>query len=531
MATSQHGDVGATNSQRIIIAVDIGTTSVKVVAVDADVLLGKAVGSASLARTEESYPLDEPLPGRFEQQPKRIAEAAEKAVAEAVKQCEAIAAQVIAVTFSSAMHSLIGVDEQGEPLTACITWADLRAAGHAAALRKQGIADSIARRTGVPVHAMTPLCKLMWMREQEPKQFDAIHYFVGIKDYLLHRWCGSPFVMDESVAGGTGLYNLAERRWDQELLTLAGIDESRLPQLVPATYKLKLKPETAAALKLPSDVPVVAGAADGPLANLGAGAIEEGVAAVTVGTSGAIRIGSDQPDVDEGGRLFCYPLADQLWISGGAVNNGGIVFRWLRDKLVPADAADAVAEGQDPYERLIELAFQVQPGAEGLLFMPHLAGERAPHWDENARGVFFGLSLSHDRRHMLRAGLEGIVFGLRSVAEAVNAASGVPLREVRASGGFARSSVLRQLMADILGCPVTQSDTQEASAIGAAMLALRALGEARSLNELAAAVRTVDRCEPRTEAVEVYNRLYPVYSSLYASLAPAFENIAAYQRS
>lgn len=512
-------------------AIDIGTTSAKVLAVDAAVLKGNKEGTAAAAKAETEYPLNEPFPGRFEQDPDRIAEAVGLAVRKLLEQEAVKPEEIIGISFSSAMHSLIAVNAEGAPLTACITWADLRASSYAAALRASGQAAGIARRTGVPVHAMTPLCKLMWMRDHEPAAFLAAHTFIGVKEYVLFRWFGGPYVMDESVAGGTGLYNLVEGSWDEESLALAGIDAGRLPRLVSSTHVLRgMRQEAAAALGLPADVPVIVGAADGVLANLGAGAVEEGVAAVTVGTSGAVRIGMDRPAADPEGRLFCYKLADGLWVAGGPVNSGGVVLRWLRDKLVPADAAEAARSGLDPYERIVSLAMETPPGADGLLCLPHLAGERAPHWDEDARGVFFGLSLGHDRRHLLRSGLEGIVLGLRTVAEAVAATADGPLREIRASGGFARSGALRQLMADIFGCPVTLADTEEASAIGAAMLALLALGEAGSLRGLAAAVHIVDRREPQIEAVRVYDRLYPVYRSLYDALAPAFADIAAYQR-
>ncbi|MFD0713704.1 gluconokinase [Paenibacillus sp. GCM10027626] len=516
----------------VIAAVDIGTTSVKVLAIDADALLEPAAGRrAVLLRVEKGYPLNEVKPGHFEQDPDYIAECAEQALRELNAQINDGEGELLAISFSSAMHSLIAVDADGLRLTGCITWADLRAAKYASLLRKSGEAAAIAARTGVPVHAMTPLCKLMWMREQEPDIHQKAAAFIGIREYVLHRWCGGPYVMDRSVAGGTGLYQLEQERWDEESLALAAVNESRLPQLVSATHIMnEMKPQAMRALGLKAAVPVIVGGADGVLANVGAGAIDRGVAAVTVGTSGAVRVAVLQPAGDKKGELFCYPLIDGLWFAGGAVNSGGVILRWLCEKFAPADAAAAKQQGADPYERLIGLAMETPAGAGGLLFLPHLAGERAPHWDEDARGSFVGLSLAHDRRHMLRAGLEGIVYGLRAVAESMAAAAGGPLREIRASGGFARSSALRQLMADIFGCPVTLADTQEASAIGASMLALLALGKAQSLRGLAAQVSAADRCEPRPEASAVYDRLWPVYRSLYGALAPAYRELAAFQR-
>ncbi|BBH19596.1 gluconate kinase [Paenibacillus baekrokdamisoli] len=525
------------NKGNLIIAVDIGTTSVKVLAIHADkLLLHNNDADLVRAKTEEGYPLNEPKPGWFEQDPEVVVQAVMRSVRHLIEYNGIVSEDIKAISFSSAMHGLIVVDEEGAPLTSCMTWADLRAASYAKKLRENGQAEEIARRTGVPIHAMTPLCKLLWLREHDPVLFSKAHAFIGIKEFVLHRWFGAPYVMDESVAGGTGLYQLESRQWDGKALELVGVEPSRLPQLVPSTHVLRgMLPEAAAAMGLTLDVPVIVGAADGVLANLGAGAVESGIGAVTVGTSGAVRIAQDQPTGDAQGRLFCYALAEGLWIAGGPVNSGGVVLRWVRDKLFPVDAGDASKGSEATYEKLVSQAMEIPAGSDGLLALPHLAGERAPHWDEDARGVFFGLSLHHDRRHMIRASLEGIIFGLRSVAEAIAARSSrsdglAPLREIRASGGFFRSSELRQLMADIFGCPVMLMETEDASAIGAAMLAVHALGEAPSLNQLAASIRITDRRQPNPEAVRVYNRLYPIYSSLYTALAPAFAEIAAFQR-
>jgi len=517
----------------VIIAVDIGTTSTKVLAVETASLMpggAGAAGAAIVARTEHPYPLDTPEPGAAVQDPLAIARAAASAVREAVAAGAIAPEDVTAVSFSSAMHGLIAVDEAGNPLTPCLTWADTRAGGAAAALRNEGRAAELCGRTGVPVHAMTPLCKLIWLRESNPAVFRTASHFIGIKEFVLSRWFDGPYVMDESVAGGTGLYNLRLRDWDEEMLKLAGIGAERLPGLVPSSHLLKgMRPEAAAAMGLRPDVPVVCGAADGVLANLGAGALEPGIANITVGTSGAVRTAVREPRTDPAGRLFCYPLADGYWIAGGPVNSGGMVFRWIRDKLVP-DLADKDELGSsEAYTRLVEMAEEVPPGAGGLLFLPHLAGERAPHWDENARGVYFGLTLEHDRRHMLRAGLEGIVFGLRTVVEAASSFTG-PLREIRASGGFARSEGIRRLMADMLGTTLTLTDSEESSAIGAARLALFALGRIDSLSVFAEGQRVTDRSEPDPMRAAAYDRLYPAFRALYGRVRDSFGDLADYRR-
>lgn len=509
--------------QGIVLAVDLGTTSAKVLAFDAGGLTGGG-RAVTLARAEREYPLLTEAPGQAEQEPDRIAEAAAEAVREAVAAAGCGPDGVLAVSFSTAMHSLIALDAGGRALTRVLTWADLRAAGHAGKLRDSEEAADLTSRTGVPIHAMTPLVKLLWLRERQPGLFASAARFVGIKEYVLERWFGRPVPMDESTAGGTGIYHLRDRTWDGKAMRITGIGPERLPDLKPSTHVLRgLLPDAAARLGLGRDVPFVLGAADGPLANLGGGALEPGVAAMTVGTSGAVRVAVRQPAADPAGRLFCYPLAEGWWIAGGSVNSGGVVFRWMRDKLAP----DLAGPGGDAgYARLIELAMEAPPGAGGLLFLPHLTGERAPHWDERARGAFVGLSLGHDRRHMLRAGLEGIVLHLRSVADALAGLAG-DIREIRVSGGFARSAALRQLIADVLGRPVVRTDSEDASALGAARLALHALGRLPDLRSSAAAV--TDLARPNPELASVYDRIHGMFRRLYERAADTFAELDAFR--
>jgi len=511
--------------ESVILAVDLGTTSAKVLALRTGPLTAEGQGEGGLiaARAERGYPLLSPLPGYAEQDPEAIVRAVSEAVREAVEAAQAGPDGVLAVSFSTAMHALIAVDEQGRALTPSITWADLRAAGQARRLRESGEGAAITACTGVPVHAMTPLAKIMWLKEKEPELFARARRFVGIKEYVLSRWFAGSVPMDESVAGGTALYGLHTRSWDEASLAIAGIGADMLPPLAPSTHVLRgMRAEAAEALGLREDVPVVLGAADGVLANLGAGAMEPGIANITIGTSGAVRLAVKQPAADPKGRLFCYPLADEWWVAGGPVNSGGVVLRWLKEQLAP-DLADN-GDGEDGYTRLVRLALEVPPGAGSLLFLPHLSGERAPHWDERARGVFFGLSLDHDRRHMLRAGIEGILFGLRSVMLALAETAGAP-REIRVSGGFSRSAPLRQLMADVLGLPIVMMDSEDSSAVGAALLALRALGLADSLTGESSRSSVTDRCEPDPARAALYARLHESFRSLYERSAPTFAEL------
>ncbi|MDF2815111.1 MAG: gluconokinase, partial [Paenibacillus sp.] len=296
------------------------------------------------------------------------------------------------------------------------------------------------------------------------------------------------------------------------------------------TYILQgLTQAYAADTSLPSDTPFVVGASDGVLANLGAGAFEPGVYSVTIGTSGAVRGTVREPLTDPEGRLFCYALKEDFWVVGGAINNGGIMFRWVRDQLATLEAEEGRKRGMDPYDYLTEIASTVHAGSDGLIFLPLLAGERAPYWNANARGLFFGLSLFHEKKHMIRSVMEGVMFRIHSVVQALEDVGG-PTKEIRASGGFARSSFWLSMMADVLGNPVTVPPSVESSGLGAAQLALLATGETRDFSSIHEWVNGGGRYEPNATNTDVYNQLTPIYRQVYKQMKDPFDAIAAFQK-
>lgn len=504
----------------MVLAVDIGTTSTKTMAVNRD---GRIVASHAI-----EYPLHAPSADRAEQDPEQLFAAVTGSVRAVVDKAGLRPEDVLCVSFSCAMHGLIAVDGEFNPLTPCITWADNRAAAYAKVLKERYDGHAIYLRTGTPIHPMSPLLKLMWLRDHEPQIFDAAAKFVGIKEFVFAR-CFGRAVIDRSLASATCMYNLRRHAWDDGALAAAGIDAARLSEPVPTTHRLTgLRPELAARMGLSPDTPFVVGASDGVLANLGVGAHEPGVYAVTIGTSGAIRGVVQGPQTDAEGRLFCYSLTDDYWVVGGPINNGGIMFRWVRDEIATLEAQEARSQGMDPYDYLTQLAADVPPGSEGLLFLALMAGERAPYWNPNARGVFFGLSLQHGKKHMIRAVLEGIMYRLLSVARALEE-NGGKATEIRASGGFARSPFLLQLLADVLGTPVTVSETVEASGLGAAMLGLLAMEEVQSFDELQHWVATSHRFEPHAANNAIYEKLTAIYAKVYHQLEEPFDDIAAFQ--
>lgn len=482
-----------------VLGVDVGTTSTKVLAMDRD--------GQELAVASHGYPLDEPFPGRAEQDPDAIVAAVLAGVRDVTA---AIRAPVAGLCLSTAMHGLMALDSDDRPLTPVVTWADQRAEAQAERLRTE--APHLHRRTGTPLHAMSPLAKLVWFRENEPGIVRRAHRWVGSKEYVLAHLCGV-MAVDHSAASTSGLLDLSVLDWDAEALALAGVRPEQLADLHETTDVLpRLTPDTAAAVGLPVDTPVVAGATDGPLAALGLGAVAPGVASCSIGTSAALRVTVDRPQVDEARALFCYALTRDRWSVGGAVNNGGSVLDWLRAVLAPE-----VSETED----LLAAAAAVSPGADGLVMLPYLLGERAPRWRGAPRGAYVGLTRAHGRGHLVRAALEGSCLQLALVLQTLRAA-GHPVDEVRATGGFARSALWRQVLADTLGLPVQFPAGHQGSALGAAMLGMHALGELGDLDRMAGLVRMASVVEPQDTAVAVYAELRQVYADLYDALTPAW---------
>ncbi len=506
-STPVPASVPASEPAGVVIGIDIGTTSTKSVAYD---VTGRAGASHAVA-----YPLAEPHPGYAEQDPDVIVAAVLATVREVVART---AGPVLAVSFSTAMHALIGLDAEGRPLTPSVTWADSRASAQAERIRASPGGLALHRRTGTPVHPMSPLTKLVWFRENEPELCGRVAHWVGIKDHVVAQMCGV-LVTDHSVASGTGLLDIHRLHWDPEALALAGVVATQLPTLLPTTAVLPggLTAATAAATGLPRTTPVVLGAGDGPLANLGLGAVRPGVAACSIGTSGALRVMVETPGVDPDGGVFCYALTADRWAVGGAINNGGIVLGWAGDALAP----DLGPHAED---RLLALAATVPPGCGGLVMLPYLLGERAPQWGSVARGAYVGLTREHRREHLVRAALEGVCQQLALVLASMRAA-GNEVREIRATGGFARSPFWRQLLADVLDMDVGFPSGHEGSSFGAALLAMQALGLVASVDVAADMVTITETVHPDPAAAATHRALRPVFAGLYAALVPAFTSL------
>ncbi|ASN03956.1 gluconokinase [Virgibacillus necropolis] len=427
------------------------------------------------------------------------------------------------------MHSLITVDAENNPLTNSITWADTRSAKHAQQIKDKHNGHEIYLRTGTPIHPMSPLAKLVWMRDEQPAVFAKAAKFISIKEYVFYKLFGE-YVIDHSIASATGLMNLKTLDWDKEALILAGITSDQSSTLVPTTHQLKvIKEYYHSYIGFRGEVPFIIGASDGVLSNLGVNAIEPGVIAVTIGTSGAIRTVSDRPRTDPKGRIFCYALTENHWIIGGPVNNGGIILRWLRDELAASEVETAKRLGIDPYDVLTRIAAGINPGSDGLIFHPYMTGKRAPLWNANARGSFFGLSIHHKKEHMIRAVLEGIIYNLFTVLLALEELTDEP-QKIQATGGFARSEMWRQLMADIFDKPVIVPESYESSCLGAIVLGMYAVGEIDDFSIVSDMIGQTHTHRPNEHNTNVYRELLPIYIRLSHMLGEEYDSITAFQR-
>lgn len=491
-----------------IIGLDIGTTSTKAVIFNTK---GKVMAEHGV-----EYPISTPKAAWAEQDSQLILSAAIESIREAIRQSGAT--EFIGLGISSAMHSLILMDRENQPLTNTIIWADNRSTAQADWLR-QGPGREIYLRTGTPIHPMSPLSKLLWFKEQQPDLYAKTAKFISIKEYLLRQFFGE-YVTDYSIASATGLFNLDQLDYDQEVLELLGIQKDQLSTPVPTTHILRgIRPEYAQAMGIPQDLPFVIGGSDGCLANLGIGVLEKGNAAITIGTSGAIRTVVPQPLTDLHMRTFCYALTDQHWVIGGPTNNGGILLRWVRDRFAAGSS----------YDELTAEAAQIAPGSDGLLCLPYLSGERAPIWNADARGCFFGMSLHHERAHFIRAAMEGVIFSVYAVGKALQDLSG-EFRTVRASGGFVQSPLWCQILADIFGTEVMIPESHQSSSWGAAILVLYALGLVDELDAYKDALGEGRRFIPNSNHHQTYQTLFEIYEEVYSSLVNPFSRIASYQR-
>lgn len=501
--------------EKIAIGVDIGTTQTKAVAFSKN----GAVQATAYVR----YPLIQETEGMAEQDVNQIFQAVVTCIKQVVAKVQPF--EISVVSFSTAMHGLIVMDKNHQTLTRVITWADNRAEKHAEELKDTALGKTLYQNTGLPMHPMTPFHKIRWLKEEFSDIYERAARFIGMKEYIFYRLFDR-YITDISTASGTGFLNIHDLTWDQLALAEMGITIDQLPSLVTPTHQVTgLKDEWAEQLGLTAQTIFVLGGADGPLSNLGLGAMAKGTATLTVGTSGALRYIVEQPQTHPQAETFCCVLDEKHWVIGGATSNGAGIFDWACENLLKEVQTEARAAGENSYDAVMELVKGTPAGAKGLMFHPYLLGERAPLWDAEATGSFVGLKRNHDDKLMMRAVIEGICLNLKRILTELEELGG-SVKEIRATGGFADSQVFKHVMADVLGHTLSLPESVEASALGAVLLGWQSIGEITDLKTASQQVEIYETIEPNSANNQMYQQIYPLFITTQQQLSASYHQLA-----
>ncbi len=498
-----------------LLGVDIGTSGTK------SVLFDEA--GAQLASVTAEYPLYQPKPGWAEQEPEDWWRAAAESIAAVLAKSGVDAGEVACVGLTGQMHSLVCLDGAGKVLRRAILWCDQRTAGAAAELTETVGRERLVEITANPAMTGFTAAKLLWLRKHEPQIYEKTRKILVPKDYI--RFClTGEFAAEVSDASGMQLLDVAERRWSEPLLALLGIDRALLADVYESVCITgQVTPSAAKLTGLKAGTPVVGGAGDQAAGGIGNGIVRSGTVSATLGTSGVVFAHTDKMLLDKKGRVhtLCHAVPG-CWHIMGVTQAAGLSLKWFREQFCGEEEAVSARLGEDVYALLDREAEAVPAGCDGLFYLPYLMGERTPHLDPYARGVFFGLTARHTRAELLRAVMEGVSYSMKDCLEIIGR-MGIAVREVRASGGGGRSMFWRQMLADMFGKKVTTTNAAEGPALGAAILAGTAAGLYGSVAEGCDAVlerKTVQ--QPDQAARQVYKARYPLYQSLYRSLKKEF---------
>lgn len=491
----------------VYIGIDVGTSSAKAVVID--------VKGEVLYTQSPAYSFSTPKPLWSESNPEDWWQACVASLRDIV---QTFGAESIAgIGLTGQMHGLVLLDKAGDVLRPCILWNDQRTGAECAELTERVGRQRVLAITGNPVLPGFTAPKILWVQKNEPEVWEKTAHILLPKDYIRYRLSGV-FATDVSDASGMSLLDVGQRQWSAEMLAATGVRQDMLAEVTESTVvSARIDAATARLTGLLEGTPIVAGGGDQAAGAVGCGIVKSGIVSATLGTSGVVFAHADQFNPDPEGRLhaFCSAVPGKWHFMGVQLSCAGS-YQWFHDKIAPGQS----------FKDLDALASAVEPGSDGLVFLPYLTGERTPHPDPLARGVFFGLTLRHGLGHMARAVLEGVTFGLRDALEIMRDL-GIRPAEIIASGGGSRSSFWRQMLADQFETPIVTVNATEGGAFGAAILA--AVGvEAYPSVEAAceAMIRPTGRTEPGPASAD-YTRQYPLYRSLYPALQPAFKALSS----
>lgn len=509
----------AVKRMNALLGIDIGTSGTKTVLFDED---GRVLASAT-----EEYPLSQPQNGWAEQDPEDWWQAVCRTCARVLTDSGIPAKEIRGIGLSGQMHGLVLVDKAGEVLRPCILWCDGRTSQECAEITEIVGRQRLVEITANPALTGFTAGKLLWVRKHEPELYARCAHILLPKDYIRYRLTGV-FAGDVSDASGTNLLDVPRRCWSQEILRLLDIDPALLPRLYESPEITGTVTSQAAALTgLATGTPVVGGAGDNAAAAVGTGVVETGKAFTTIGTSGVVFAHSDTVAIDPQGRVhtFCHAVPGCYTVMSCTLA-AGLSLKWFRDTFCGAEVETARGMGVDPYYILDKQAENIPIGANRLLYLPYLMGERSPLLDENSRGIFFGLSAIHTKADLLRAVMEGVTYSQRQNLDILRE-MGVVFETMLACGGGGSSPLWRQMLADVLGCPVSTTVSKEGPALGAALLAGVGAGVYPSVQAACRRVVQVNPPQqPDAQRQAQYEPVYQLYRQLYPALRDSFLSLS-----
>jgi len=501
-----------------LIGLDVGTTSAKTVLIDA---WGRVIFT-----TAPAYEFRTPKPLWAESDPADWWVATVAALRELLAKSGVAPGEIAGIGLTGQMHGLVLLDAKGEVLRPCIMWNDQRTAKECAALTKKVGRSQVLRLTGNPVLPGFTAPKILWVAQHEPQVYRRIAKVLLPKDYIRYKLSGE-FFTDVSDASGMSLLDVAKRRWCDEMLRACNVPRAWLAEVTESPVASTRISTVAAKLTgLLAGTPIIAGAGDQAAGAVGCGIVKPGVVSCTLGTSGVVFAHADKYCPDPQGRLhaFCHAVPGKWHLMGVQLSSAGSL-QWFKNNFGGEETALEKAGGPNAYESLTQAAAKVSPGCEGLIFLPYLSGERTPHPDPHARGVFFGLTLRHGKPHLTRAVLEGVAYGLRDAVELMRGL-GIKPKEIVASGGGARSVLWRQILADNFDTPIVTNNATEGSAYGAALLAGVGAQVWSSVEAASStAIKETSRLKPGP-AKKVYRDFYSHFRTLYPILKDEFAALA-----
>lgn len=492
------------------LGLDIGTSAVKALLMDKN---GEIV-----AENSESYPLYTPNPGWAEQNPEDWWQASQKVIKDLIEENEIKAEDIKAISFSGQMHSSVFLDQKMEVIRPAILWSDTRTSKECREIEKRvGGIEELTKLVSNPALEGFTAAKILWLRNNEPENYKKVKKVLLPKDYIRYKLTGE-LGMDLSDAAGTLLCDVKAEDWSEEIMELLEIDQEIMPPVLKSVDIVGNITEKAAELTaLSTETKVVAGGADNACGAVGSGIIKAGRVMASLGSSGVVVAQTDKPEADPEGRvhLFNHAVPGSHYMMG-VMLSAGMSFKWMKEEMFKDEIG---------FEQLNEEAEAVEAGSEGLIFLPYLYGERTPHADADARGVFFGISGKHKRGHFIRSVMEGVSFGLRDSLELIKD-RGVEIEEIRLIGGGAKSKLWQQIVADIFGAEISLLNVEQGPAFGAAIIAGVGAGVFSDFESIVEEIVEVEKVvKPIAENVKKYEKNYEIYKALYGDLKARFKDL------